>query len=89
MRTTRLCPHAVELSRRNVNIEQRNKPVETMVEPTNEANEDHIRHRAYMLWLEEGQPEGRADDHWHQATSDARTKKEVATAVTVSKGKAK
>ncbi len=32
------------------------------VEPTKELDEDHIRHRAYMLWLEEGQPEGKAEE---------------------------
>lgn len=63
--------------------------METTVEPKNEADENDIRHRAYMLWLEEGQPDGRADDHWHQVRSDAGTKEDVPTAVTVSKGKAK
>ncbi len=26
-----------------------------------------IRHHAYLLWLEEGQPEGRCDEHWRAA----------------------
>ena len=26
-----------------------------------------IRERAYRLWLEEGQPEGRASEHWEKA----------------------
>ena len=26
-----------------------------------------IRERAYQLWIEEGQPEGRADRHWEEA----------------------
>lgn len=30
-------------------------------------DEDRVRLRAYKLWLEEGQPEGRADVHWDQA----------------------
>ncbi|NKM28235.1 DUF2934 domain-containing protein [Rhizobium laguerreae] len=63
--------------------------METTAESTNEANEDDIRHRAYMLWLEEGQPDGRADDHWHQARFVAETKEAVPVAVTVPKGKAK
>jgi hypothetical protein len=41
------------------------------VGPTKELDEDHIRHRAYMLWLEEGQPEGKAEEHWHQARAAA------------------
>jgi hypothetical protein len=27
-----------------------------------------IRERAYRLWMEEGCPEGRADDHWDKAS---------------------
>lgn len=26
--------------------------------------EQRIRERAYLLWLEEGRPEGRAEAHW-------------------------
>jgi Protein of unknown function (DUF2934) len=26
-----------------------------------------IRERAYRIWQQEGSPEGRAQDHWHQA----------------------
>ncbi|MEX5727062.1 sRNA-binding protein [Rhodovulum iodosum] len=29
--------------------------------------EDQIRTAAYYLWLEEGRPEGKADDHWARA----------------------
>lgn len=29
--------------------------------------EQRIRERAFLLWLEEGQPEGRAIDHWDLA----------------------
>ncbi|MDL2409101.1 DUF2934 domain-containing protein [Rhizobium calliandrae] len=25
----------------------------------------------YMLWLEDGQPEGKADEHWHRARDAA------------------
>ena len=27
-----------------------------------------IRERAYFIWLREGRPEGRAQDHWRSAT---------------------
>jgi hypothetical protein len=30
--------------------------------------EQRIRERAYRLWLEEGKPEGRAQDHWELAS---------------------
>lgn len=29
--------------------------------------EDRIRERAYRLWLEEGQPQGRSTEHWEKA----------------------
>ena len=29
--------------------------------------EERIRERAYLLWLEEGQPEGRHAEHWERA----------------------
>lgn len=29
--------------------------------------EKKIRERAYQLWIEEGQPDGRADHHWEAA----------------------
>lgn len=41
--------------------------MEEKSQPTKEVDEDHIRHRAYMLWLEDGQPDGKAEEHWHQA----------------------
>ena len=30
-------------------------------------DQDAIRHQAYLIWLEEGQPEGRSDEHWRLA----------------------
>jgi len=30
-------------------------------------DETRIVELAYRLWLEEGRPDGRADDHWHRA----------------------
>lgn len=29
--------------------------------------EDQIRERAYRLWIEDGQPEGKASEHWEKA----------------------
>lgn len=31
------------------------------------AHHDLVRTRAYLLWLEEGRPEGRDVEHWHRA----------------------
>src|SRR5262249_54521278 len=30
--------------------------------------EQRIRERAYHLWIEEGRPDGRQDEHWRQAS---------------------
>ena len=30
--------------------------------------EQRVRERAYFLWQHEGCPEGRANEHWHQAS---------------------
>ena len=43
-------------------------------ETAKEADEEQIRQSAYMLWLEEGQPEGKADEHWHRARGAANTR---------------
>lgn len=32
-----------------------------------EIEESHVREAAYHLWLKEGCPEGRDEDHWHRA----------------------
>lgn len=29
--------------------------------------EERIRERAYLLWVEEGQPQGKAAEHWEKA----------------------
>lgn len=29
--------------------------------------EDRIRERAYRLWIEEGQPQGKSTEHWERA----------------------
>jgi hypothetical protein len=31
---------------------------------------DRIRQRAYMLWEQEGRPEGSAEDHWFRAEAE-------------------
>jgi hypothetical protein len=36
--------------------------------------DERIRERAYALWEQDGQPEGRAEEHWHQARSDVQAK---------------
>jgi Protein of unknown function (DUF2934) len=41
-----------------------------MTESIDDKGDEAIRHRAYMIWLAEGQPDGRADDHWHQAVAE-------------------
>lgn len=37
-----------------------------MIRPTH-ITEDRIRERAYRLWLEEGQPQGKDAEHWEKA----------------------
>ncbi len=32
--------------------------------------EDRIRARAHEIWLQDGEPGGRADDHWAQAARE-------------------
>jgi hypothetical protein len=32
------------------------------------AREQRIRDKAYQMWIDEGQPDGRADAHWDMAT---------------------
>ena len=34
---------------------------------THEPTETEIQHAAYLLWIENGQPAGRDQDHWFQA----------------------
>ena len=41
-----------------------------MTESTDDKDDEEIRHRAYMIWLDEGQPDGLAEDHWHQAVAE-------------------
>jgi hypothetical protein len=33
-----------------------------------QAHEQRVRERAYKIWLERNCPEGRADDHWREAS---------------------
>lgn len=35
--------------------------------PKKELDEAKLRDAAYQLWLAEGQPEGRDQEHWHKA----------------------
>ena len=32
--------------------------------------QERIRNRAHQIWLQEGQPAGHHDRHWHQAAAD-------------------
>lgn len=34
------------------------------------APEERIRERAHALWVEAGQPEGRAEEFWHRAREE-------------------
>lgn len=38
--------------------------------PSIETQEERIRKRAYEIWTDEGQPEGRQDEHWHRAREE-------------------
>ena len=40
------------------------KPKPTKHVPAHEPTELEIQHAAYLLWIEEGRPEGRDLDHW-------------------------
>ena len=42
-------------------------------------NEEAIRHRAYLIWLPEGQPHDRAEEHWHRVTEAIRQEAETGT----------
>ena len=35
------------------------------------SDEEKIKLRAYEVWEREGRPDGRHDEHWHQAKKDA------------------
>jgi hypothetical protein len=37
---------------------------------TNADLHERIKWRAYLLWEQEGRPEGRADDHWLRAEAE-------------------
>jgi Protein of unknown function (DUF2934) len=47
-----------------------------MTELTDDKDDEEIRRRAYMIWLDEGQPDGLAEDHWHQAAAEIREEAE-------------
>jgi hypothetical protein len=36
-----------------------------------EDKKQRIRERAFRMWLEEGHPEGRAEEHWERARIEA------------------
>lgn len=41
---------------------------------SNGEKEQRIRERAYQIWLDQGQPEGREKEHWHQAETQIAAK---------------
>lgn len=43
-------------------------------------HEDKIRDRAYQLWLDAGQPEGREQEFWYDAERELAEEDEVETA---------
>lgn len=44
---------------------------DNMQENPADADLDHkIRRRAYQIWMEEGQPEGRDREHWNRAKAE-------------------
>jgi len=32
--------------------------------------EEHVRARSYAIWVAEGRPEGRCEDHWYRALAE-------------------
>lgn len=49
--------------------------------------DDKIRDRAYQLWDEAGQPEGREQDFWYQAERELSTDDQADSSEEVSTGK--
>lgn len=43
-----------------------------------------IRERAYRLWIEEGRPDGRAEDHWQRAAAQIAREDEQSSLATAS-----
>lgn len=35
-----------------------------------EEQQEHIRQRAHAIWLQQGCPDGQAEQHWHQASAE-------------------
>lgn len=54
--------------------------------PTKTTADSKIRETAYLFWLEDGQPKGRAEEHWLRAV-EALAKPRVAKRVTKTKAK--
>jgi hypothetical protein len=47
---------------------------------TEPISEEEVRERAYCIWLEEGQPEGRHHDHWMRARWELEQRRDDRTA---------
>jgi Protein of unknown function (DUF2934) len=50
--------------------------------------DDLIREIAHRLWIEEGHPDGRAEDHWFKAQEIAHAKKVIAAKKAANKAEA-
>ena len=67
-----------------------------LVSPSPEPTDSEIQHAAYLLWIENGRPEGRDLDHWlaakallchHHGRSPTPTRRTRVTAQTAAPGK--
>ncbi len=47
----------------------RKKAAQTDEQPGSSSREERITNLAHQMWEDEGQPEGKADEHWARATA--------------------
>jgi hypothetical protein len=57
----------LERTLRRIVSAKRSRQKEDRMSSTEEQLQQRIRERAYQIWLEEGRPEGRAEEHWRLA----------------------
>jgi hypothetical protein len=60
-----------KVSRKNALRFLANKTGVASSSPSPLLNEDEVAQRAYLIYLEEGRPEGRHLDHWLRAETEA------------------
>ncbi len=63
-------PAGSEKLRKNVARSSLNDRPPAVEHRATEINEDHIRERAYGIWIEEGRPDGREVEHWLRASKE-------------------